>query len=203
MILNYQEIVNTINNYWTSSKNIKNIIEHLDFSNVKSNIDIKTNIITLLNDKLSTVEYYENLTDEQLYELITTNKIHLFNDNFVNFISQIIDDKFPDCCSFVLKRYIKELKKIQKIEELNDDIVLKIENKIKDDTDYISLYNINKKIIKLYKRELLNNILREYHNGVNYRKLLKKYHPDLNKNIDKEYIQIINELKKGGIFDAK
>lgn len=203
MVLNYQEIVNTINNYWTNSKNIKNIIEHLDFSNVKSNIDIKTNIINLLSDKLSTVEYYENLTDEQLYELITTNKIHLFNDNFVNFISQIIDDKFPDCCSFVLKRYIKELKKIQKIEELSDDIILKIENKIKDDTDYISLYNINKKIIKLYKRELLNNILREYHNGVNYRKLLKKYHPDLNKNIDKEYIQIINELKKGGIFDAK
>ena len=203
MILNYQEIVNTINNYWTSSKNIKNIIEHLDFSNVKSNIDIKTNIINLLSDKLSTVEYYENLTDEQLYELITTNKIHLFNDNFVNFISQIIDDKFPRCCSFVLKRYIKELKKIQKIEELNDNIILKIENKVKDDTDYISLYNINKKIIKLYKRELLNNILREYHNGVNYRKLLKKYHPDLNKNIDKEYIQIINELKKGGIFDAK
>ena len=216
MELKYEEIVECIDNFWVDSNTLYKVIHSLDFSNVKSNIDInnfKKDIYKILNDKYNTIIEIEKLTDEQLYIKIIYNYFDLSNTGFCNYIKKLVDKKFVGQSNYILKQYITESARIQKIKKLYEEYIKHKNTRISDKTnrlntdtdgtsgvDYLKRYDIQDDIIGLYEAELIEQILKEYDNGVRYRDLVKKYHPDVGEYLDEEYIKIINTLKRSNII---
>lgn len=212
MELKYEEIVECIDNFWVDSNTLYKVIHSLDFSNVKSNIDInnfKKDIYKILNDKYNTIIEIEKLTDEQLYIKIIYNYFDLSNTGFCNYIKKLVDKKFVGQSNYILKQYITESARIQKIKKLYEQYIkhknTRISNKTNysdsnDDVSYLKRYDVQDDIISLYETELIEQILKEYDNGVRYRDLVKKYHPDAGEYLDEEYIKIINTLKRNNII---
>ncbi len=117
MIIKYEDIVEAINNYWNTSANLENIINSLSFDNLKTiNVDKQSlikNIQHFLFEKVKIIKRYEEMEQEEIYNIIINNKLDLINDQFFNFIVKIIQDKFNENQSYCLINYLKELRKIQ------------------------------------------------------------------------------------------
>lgn len=206
MIIKYEDIVEAINNYWNTSANLENIINSLSFDNLKTiNVDKQSlikNIQHFLFEKVKIIKRYEEMEQEEIYNIIINNKLDLINDQFFNFIVKIIQDKFNENQSYCLINYLKELRKIQVFNLYFKEEYLfknKLELDYNDNTDYINKYNLDEDFIHIYDKKIINEILKEYDKGSKYRTLVKKYHPDLGFN-DDEYIKIINDLKRQKII---
>lgn len=215
MNIKYEDIENAIYNYWTSSENLKNILDSLSFDNLKTiNLNkeyLIDNIKKMLNDKLKQIQYYENLTDKELYEMIIRNDICFIDKHFFCFFKKILNNKFDGNSLSCLINYIEEVRKLQLYNKYIKNNIFNNENKYIDnndtdnikeeniDKDFINEYHIDDKFLHIYDNHILNIILKEYHDGKNYRNLVKKYHPDTGFT-NEEYIKIINDLKKSKII---
>lgn len=204
MIIKYEDIKNAIDNYWNKSEILQELINKVSFDDLKTiNINKQNlikNIRDLLFEKVQKIKYYEELSQEDLYNIIINNNIDLTNDNFFNFLQHIINIKFTNNQSECLIKYLNELRKIQVFNlYFKEEYLFKNNLEYKHDINYINKYNIDEDFIHVYDINIINEILKEYDDGSKYRNLVKKYHPDLGF-CDEEYIKVINELKRQKII---
>lgn len=213
-IITYEEIKNIIEDYWVKSDIIRNIIDNITFDDLLINEKIKNGVIKdivgLLETQYKNTLYIENMTPEELFNVITKNKLKYISDNFVKYVKDVVKDKFDGrhemVCLYI--DYSYHIQKLTKVcEEYNESKTKKnfIEYIRQDDgiidvDDYLSQFNIDLEELALYNKEIVSQVINEYTKGASYRELVKKYHPDARKYLDEEYIKIINYLKREKII---